>query len=385
MDIYFDNAATTQVSKEAADKAYFVMTQCYGNPSSMHELGLKAELEIKNATQIIADLLKAKPEEIYYTSGATESNNIAILGTADGYNRSGKHIITTKIEHPAVLEPFKVLEKQGFEVTYLDVDANGLININALKNSIRPDTILVSIMYVNNEIGTIQDIEHIGKAIKEENPSTLFHVDAVQAFGKYAISVLKSSIDLLSISGHKLHAPKGIGVLYMKKGLKTKPLVYGGGQQKDIKPGTENVPGIAALAVAAQQAYAQLLDKQAYVAHLKNKLMSEILQNIENTSVNGSALEYSSAYILNVTFEGIRSEVLLHALENERISISSGSACSSHKKQVSSTLKAIGIEDDKIEGAVRFSFSRYNTIEEVEQVVNVLKNIVPMLRRFKRG
>jgi cysteine desulfurase len=240
-------------------------------------------------------------------------------------------------------------------------------------------------MYVNNEIGTIQDIEHIGKVIKEKNATTLFHVDAVQAFGKYAISVAKSNIDFMSISGHKFHAPKGIGALYIKKGLKTKPLLYGGGQQNDIRPGTENVPGIAALAVAAQQAYTQLSDKQAHVTYLKTQLISGILQNIEKTSVNGSATDYSSAYILNVAFEGIRAEVLLHALENEGISISSGSACSSHKKQMSSTLKSIGMEDNQIEGAVRFSFSRYNTIEEVENVISVLKKIVPMLRRFKRG
>lgn len=385
MYIYFDNAATTMVSKEAAEKAYDMMTQYYGNPSSMHEMGLKAELEVKNAAKILAQWIKAKPEEIYFTSGATESNNISILGTADGYNRAGKHIITTQIEHPAVLEPFKILESKGCEVTYLNVDSNGLINNEELKNSIRPDTILVSIMYVNNEMGTIQNIESIGKIIKEKNSNTLFHVDAVQAFGKYPISVVKANIDLLSISGHKLHAPKGVGVLYMKKGLKTRPLIYGGGQQNSIKPGTENVPGIAALAVAAIQACAELSTYQQHARSLKLKLMNELLQNIDNITVNGPTTECASDYILNITFEGIRSEVLLHALENEGISISSGSACSSNKKQLSGTLQAIGMKDNAIEGAVRFSFSRYNTIEEVEKVVEVLKNIVPQLRKFKRG
>lgn len=382
-DIYFDNAATTKTLLEAAQKAFYMMTEEYANPSSMHNRGFKAEKEIKQSSKIISNIINSLADEIYYTSGGTESNNIAILGTAQGYNRSGKHIITTKIEHPAVIQPFKFLESQNFQVTYLDVNSKGIIDIEQLKKYIRPDTILVSIMYVNNEIGSIQDIELIGKTIKQLNNNILFHVDAVQAYGKYNISVTKSNIDLLSISGHKLHAPKGIGVLYIKNNLKTKPLFFGGGQQKNMRPGTENVPGISALGIASQQAYKNLKSNYEYVKDLKTRLSKGILDNIENTNLNGGL--DTSPYILNITFEGIRAEILLHSLEEYGISVSAGSACSSHKIQNSETLKAIGITKQNIEGAIRFSFSVYNTIEEVDYCINVIKKLVPALRNFKRS
>lgn len=384
VDIYFDNAATTKTSLEVANRAFYIMTEEYGNPSSLHNRGLRAEKEIKNTSKIISNIINSNIDEIYFTSGGTESNNIALFGTAKGYNRSGKHIITTLIEHPSIVQPFKALENEGFEITYLNVDLNGIIDIEQLKNSIRQDTILVSIMYVNNEIGSVQNIELIGKTIKEINYKILFHVDAVQAFGKYNMSVTKSKIDILSISGHKFHAPKGIGVLYIKKNLKVKPLIYGGGQQRNIRSGTENVPAISALAIATQQAYENIDNNYDYVKNLKYKLLYGILDNIEDTYINGS-IEKTSPYILNITFGGIKSEILLHSLENEGINISSGSACSSHKKQLSQTLKAIGIQDDYIEGAVRFSFSIYNKIEEVEYCIDAIKKIVPILRKFKRS
>lgn len=382
-DIYFDNAATTKTSLEAAQKAFYIMTEEYGNPSSMHNRGFKAEKEIKHTSKIISSIINSLPDEIYYTSGGTEANNIAILGTAQGYNRNGKHIITSKIEHPAVIQPFKFLEAQNFEVTYLSVDSKGIIDIEQLKKNIRPDTILVSIMYVNNEIGSIQDIELIGKTIKQLNNNTLFHVDAVQAFGKYNISVTKSNIDLLSISGHKLHAPKGIGVLYLKKNLKTKPLFFGGGQQKDIRPGTENVPAISALGIASERAYRNIKSNYEYVKDLKARLLKGILDNIENTNSN-SGFD-TSPYILNITFQGIRAETLLHSLEEHGISVSAGSACLSHKTQNSETLKAIGIEKQNIEGTIRFSFSVYNTIEEIDYCIDVIKKLIPALRNFKRS
>lgn len=379
-DIYLDNAATTKTLLEAAQKAFYIMTEEYANPSSMHNKGFKAEKEIKHSSNIISNIINSSSDEIYYTSGGTESNNIAILGTAQGYNRSGKHIITTKIEHPAVIQPFKFLESKNFQVTYLDVDSKGVIDINQLKKSIRPDTILVSIMYINNEIGSIQDIELIGKIIKQLNNNILFHVDAVQAYGKYNISVTKSNIDLLSISGHKIHAPKGIGALYIKKNLKIKPLFFGGGQQKNIRPGTENVPAISALGVASEQAYKNLKSNYEYVKNLKTRLSKGILNNIENTTLNGG-LE-TSPYILNISFEGIRAETLLHSLEEHGISVSAGSACSSHKVQNSETLKAIGINKQNIEGAIRFSFSMYNMIEEVDYCIDTIKKLVPALRNF---
>lgn len=379
MDIYFDNAATTKTSLEAANKAFSIMTENYGNPSSMHLKGLEAENQIREVKQIISDILNCDKSEIYFTSGGTESNNTAILGTALGYKRSGKHIITTKIEHPAISEPFKILQDNGYEITYLNVNSDGYIDINSLKNSIRTDTILVSIIHINNEIGVIQNIELIGKIIKELNQNTLFHTDAVQSFGKYNIDVKSSKIDLLSISGHKFHAPKGIGVLYMHKNLKTKPLLFGGGQQNNFRPGTENVPSIAALGIAAKQAYQNLDYNYNYIKDLKTKLAQQIL-NIDGTNLNGN-LQNDSPYILNISFKDIRAEVLLHALENEGISVSSGSACSAHKKQLSNTLKSINAIN--IEGAIRFSFSKYNTIEEVDFCTNVLNDLIPRLRRFK--
>lgn len=379
-EIYFDNAATTQTSLEAAKIAYDIMTKNYGNPSSKHLKGLEAEKEIKKAIKIISNIIDSNESEIYFTSGATEANNTSIFGTAYAYKREGKHIITTKIEHPSVMQPFKILEENGFNVTYLDVDSDGLININQLVDSITDNTILVSIIHVNNEIGSVQNIDQIGKLIKQKNKNTLFHVDAVQSFGKYNISVKKSNIDLLSVSGHKFHAPKGIGFLYIKKGIKTKALIYGGGQQNNMRSGTENVSGIASLATAAQEAYKNIDINFEKVKLLKSKLAAAILNNINETYINGTLSENASPYILNISFKDIKSEVLLHALENENISVSSGSACSSHKSKPSNTLKAINSE--YADEAIRFSFSKYNTVEDVDYCIDVLNKLIPKLRNF---
>ena len=357
MKVYFDNAATTIVSECVAEKMKDVMINNYGNPAAMYIMGLDAEKEIISAQKTIAAAIGCNYDEIYFTSGGSEGDNIAIFGTAKGYSRSGKHIITTKIEHPAVAVPFKNLEKEGFEAEYINVDNKGYIDINQLENAIRPDTILVSIILINNETGTIQDIEKIGTLIKQKNPNTLFHVDAVQAFGKYKINVRKAKIDMLTASGHKFHCPKGLGIQYIKNGLKVKPLIFGGEQQRGMRAGTENPAGAAALACGTADAYNNLEANEKKVMEIKKYLAEGILENIEDTYINGECIEKASPYVLNISFGNVRSEVLLHALEDKGIYVSSGSACNSKNKHLSGVLKAMGIDEKLIGGAISFDFS----------------------------
>lgn len=286
MEAYLDNSATTMVSESVAKLMYEVMTKDYGNPSSMHQKGVDAEKYIKKAKETFAGILKVSEKEIFFTSGGTESDNFAVIGTAMANRRRGKHIITTVIEHPAILEPYKFLEEQGFEVTFLPVNADGQVEMETLKNSLREDTILVSVMYVNNEIGAIEPIAEIGKAIKEYNPSIVFHVDAVQAFGKVKILPYKENIDLLSISSHKIHGPKGVGVLFIKDKTKIRPIAFGGGQQKNMRSGTENVPGIAGMALAASDLYKNFESDIDKMYELKSYFVGEVLK-IEGTTVNG--------------------------------------------------------------------------------------------------
>lgn len=382
MEVYFDNAASTRALESVAIKMSDMMLNNYGNPAAMNIMGIKSENEIIKARKIISGIINSKSDEVYFTSGGTESNNWAIYGTMKGYNRSGKHIITTVIEHHAVSVPYKNLESEGCEVTYLAVDSKGYINIDELKNSIRNDTVLVSIIFVNNEIGTVQDLETIGKIIKEKNSNTLFHVDAVQAFGKYKINVQKSKIDLLTVSGHKIHGPKGVGILYMKDGLKVKPYIYGGGQQRGQRGGTENTPGAACIALAAEECYRHIEENNSHVKAVKSALMNGILNCIENVSVNGDNIDKSSPYVLSINFEGVKSEVLLHALEDKGIYVAAGSACNSKKKANSEVLEAIKCKS--LGGAIRFSFSRFSTIEEAEYCVNTLIEIVPFLRKYNK-
>ena len=381
--IYFDNAATTRALPEVAEKMTEMLCEHYGNPASMSIMGLEVEKEIRHAAEILANGIRAKEEEIYFTSGGTEGDNWAIFGTAAGYAREGKHLITTSIEHPAVKNPMKALAEQGHEVTFLSVDKKGHISPEELANAIRPDTILVSMILVNNETGVIQDAEAIGKRIKEKNPHTLFHVDAVQAFGKYPIDVQKMKIDLLTMSGHKIHGPKGVGMLYMRKGLKVRPFILGGGQQKGQRAGTENGAGVAGLGVAADTAFRTMQESMAHVKEVKKTLMDGILA-IPDTQINGDGLEEASPYVLNVTFKGLRSEVLLHTLESKGIFISAGSACDSRKKVGSPVLTAMGLPFSEIEGSVRFSFSRYNTVEEAKTCLEELEKAVPFLRKINR-
>lgn len=378
--IYFDNAATTRVFPEVVKVMQDAMESSYGNPSAKHMKGMEAENLVKKVQEVIAKTLKAKPKEILFTSGGTESNNTALIGTALANQRKGKHIITTKIEHASVYEPIAWLCEQGFEITYLDVTAEGIIDLEQLKNAIREDTILVSCMMVNNEIGAIEPIEEAGKIIKEKNPETIFHVDAIQAYGKMPIIPKNLKIDLLSMSGHKIHGPKGIGFLYIKEGTKIQPIIFGGGQQKGMRSGTENVPGIVGLACACEKMIKNDYENAQRIREVK-EYFQERIKEIEDIKDNSG----QAPHIASISFKKIRSEVLLHALEDRGIYVSSGSACSSNKKQVvSGTLNAIALADEYKDGTLRFSFSIENTKEEVDETIEVLKELVPMLRKFVR-
>ena len=382
--IYFDNAATTRALDEVADKVKYMLLENFGNPSSQNMAGVNAENEVIKARKIIAASINAEPDEIYFTSGGTESDNWAIFGTAKGYIRSGKHMITTAIEHPAVLQPMRELKKNGWDITILGVDEKGYINIDELKAAIREDTVLVSTILINNETGTIQNAEEISKAIKSVNPHTLYHVDAVQAYGKYPINVKKMGIDMLSVSGHKVHGPKGVGFFYMKKGLKVKPIIFGGGHERGQRSGTENTPSIVGLAEAVKIDMAEMDKAVEHVKLVKKTLAEGILNSIPMTYINGPSIEEGSPYVLNIGFEGLRSEVLLHSLEEKEIYVSAGSACNSKKKGASTVLSALGIDEKRIEGAIRFSFCRYNTVEEAEQCIEILKEKAAFLRKYMR-
>ena len=385
MQAYLDNAATTRPFDCVREVMIKTMDLDFGNPSSMHMKGVEAERYSKEAKEIIAKTLKVDTKELVFTSGGTESNNMALIGAALANKRKGKHIITTKIEHPSVHNPIIFLEEQGFEVTYLDVDENGLIDMKQLEESITEETILVSIMMVNNEMGAVQDISTISKLIKNKKHDILFHVDAIQAYGKYYIYPKRMGIDLLSISGHKIHGPKGIGVLFIKDKVKVAPMILGGGQEKGMRSGTENVPGIAGIGAAAKEIYTNHEEKIKHVYALKEALIQGVTQ-IEDVTVNGTGvgIENTAPHIVSVSFAKIRSEVLLHALEERGVYVSSGSACSSNHPALSGTLKAIHVKQELLDCTLRFSFSVTSTMEEVDYTIGVLKELVPMLRRFVR-
>ncbi len=388
MEIYLDNSATTKVYPEVAQFMTKVMCEDYGNPSSMHTKGLEAEKYIKDSKDIFSRILKCEPKNIYFTSGGTESDNLAIIGSAQAYKRRGKHLITTKIEHPAVLNSFKYLEGEGFEVTYLPVNELGVVSPEDLKAALCDDTILVSVMHTNNEIGSLMPIEEIGKVIKEKNPEIVFHVDAVQGFGKAQIVPKKMGIDLLSVSSHKIHGPKGMGVLYVGDKVRLLPISYGGGQQGGLRSGTENVPGIAGMGLAAKKIYENLAADTDRMYALKEKLIKGALEfgNVKANGVSGdlSDLRQTAPHIVSLSFEGIRAEVLLHALEDKGIYVSAGSACSTHKPEPSATLKAIGLEKELLDCTLRFSMSELTDEDEIKQTLKALEEILPFLRRFVR-
>ena len=384
MEAYFDNSATTKVLDSVKDIVVKTMTEDYGNPAAKHRKGMEAEQYIRDARKIIADTMKVQEKEILFTSGGSESNNMALIGAAWANQRAGKHIISTSIEHPSVYNPLGVLEELGFEVTILPVDHDGHISLKELEEAIRPDTILVSTMYVNNEVGAVEPVEEISKIIKAKNPSALYHVDAIQAYGKYVIRPKKQGIDLLSVSSHKIHGPKGVGFLYIRNGVKIKPLIYGGGQQAGMRSGTENVPGVAGFGAAAKEMYTNHAEKVQKLIELKD-YMTDRLGEIEGTVINSKKGEASAPQIVSVSFEGVRSEVLLHALEDKGVYVSSGSACSSNHPGISGTLKGIGVAQKLLDSTIRMSFGMFNTKEEVDYTIDVLKELVPVLRRYQRG
>lgn len=383
MEVYLDNSATTKCFKDVAELMMTIMCEDYGNPSSMHNKGMQAENYIRNAKDIISRNLKVNEKEILFTSGGTESDNIALIGSAMANYRAGRHLITTKIEHPAILQTMKYLEEQGFEVTYLPVDKNGQIRLEDLEKAIRNDTILVSIMHTNNEIGALQPIEEAGSLIKKINPNIIFHVDAVQGFGKFRINPKKMNIDLLSVSGHKIHGPKGVGFLYINEKIKIKPIIFGGGQQKGMRSGTENVPGVAGLAKAIEMIYADLDENVEQLYRLKEHFIAGVTQ-IPDIKINGLTGKESAPHIISVSIRGIRSEVMLHALEEKGVYVSAGSACASNKPQTSDTLKAIGVEKELLDSTIRFSMSEFTTQEEIEYTLKAMQEIIPMLRRYVR-
>jgi cysteine desulfurase len=384
MECYLDNSATTRCLEPVRDIVVQTMMQDFGNPSSRHRKGLEAERYLRQARERIAATMKVSEREIYFTSGGTESNNWALIGAAMANRRSGMHIITTAVEHAAVLMPMQFLAEQGFRITYLPVDGSGHISLQDLKDALCDDTILVSVMMVNNEIGAREPVEEIGRIVKEKNPAILFHVDAIQAYGKYRILPKRWGIDMLSVSGHKIHGPKGIGFLYVAEKTKIRPLILGGGQQKGMRSGTDNVPGAAGLGVAAEEAYRNLDESVQHLRALKEQ-MTAGLQALPDVVVHSSDGDAGAPHIVSAGFRGVRSEVLLHALEERGISVSAGSACTSNKKiPVSGVLKEIHLKPDLQDSTLRFSFSRFTTSEEIAYCLEALGELLPVLRRYAR-
>lgn len=388
MEVYLDNSATTRVFPEVAELMTKIMCEDYGNPSSLHMKGVQAEQYLRYAKMTIAKILKVSEKEIFFTSGGTESDNMALMGCAFANCRRGRHMITTQIEHPAVLNTMRYLESIGYQVTYLPVDSSGRISLEDLQRAMRQDTILVSIMHTNNEIGALQPIAEAGALIKRMNPYTLFHVDAVQGFGKAKIYPRKMGIDLLSVSGHKIHGPKGVGVIYIGEKVKIQPILYGGGQQMNLRSGTDNVPGAVGLARAAELLYAHYDEDMNRLWQCK-KYFCDGVRRLDGVQINGLLPdgpdgEGTAPHIVSVSFRGVRSEVLLHALEEAGIYVSAGSACSARKPQPSATLKAIGIEKSLLESTIRFSFSVYTTMEELDYTLQALYDKIPILRKYAR-
>lgn len=389
MEIYLDNSATTKVFPEVAQLMTKIMCEDYGNSSSLHLKGVEAETYLRYAKEVFSNILKVNGKEILFTSGGTESDNLAIIGCAQANARRGRHLITTNVEHPGVLQTMKYLEAQNFRVTYLSVDSSGRIRLEDLQKALTPDTILVSIMHTNNEIGAMQPIGEAGELIKRINPNCLFHVDAVQGFGKAEIYPKRMRIDLLSVSGHKIHGPKGIGLLYVGEKVRMLPQLHGGSQQQNLRPGTENVPGAAGMAKAAEMVYGSLNEDLAYLHQLKNTLIDGVL-HMEGTQVNGLMPGNrdsigTAPHIVSVSVSGVRSEVMLHALEEKGIYVSAGSACSARKPLPSATLKAIGLPKGLQDSTIRISLSILNTKEEIDYTLHTMYDMIPILRRYARA
>lgn len=389
MEIYLDNSATTRVFEDVVEVMNDIYLNNYGNPSSKHQKGFDAETLMKNATAVIADILKCSPKEIIYTSGGTESDNTALIGAVNAGKRIGKHVVTTVFEHPAILETCAYLESTGCEITYLSVDREGHIDFEELEKSVREDTVIVSIMHTNNEIGAVQNIKRISEIIKKKNPKTLFHVDAVQGFGKYRIIPKKLGIDLMSVSGHKLHGPKGTGFLYQSEKAKISPYIFGGGQQSGKRSGTENVPGICGMAKAVEILYKDFDEDIEKLYTLKKRLIDGV-KDIDGIKINGvkdysdDAIRQSAPHVVSMSVKNVKSEVLLHALEEKGIYVSSGSACASNKNTLSGTLNAIKLEKEYLDSTIRLSMSVFTTKDDIDNTVEALKEIIPELRKYVR-
>lgn len=382
MEVYFDNSATTKVYDEVIDVVVKTMREDYGNPSSLHLKGLDAEHLVTGSAETISKVLKCLPEEIVFTSGGTESNNMAIIGTALAKKRSGKHIVVSSVEHASVSSVMQFLIREGYEITYIPSDKHGIVSPEAFADAVRDDTILVSCMHINNEIGSIMPIKEISRAIKAKNPNLYFHVDAIQSFGKIETIPKNLGADLMSVSGHKIHGPKGSGFLYIKKGSLIRPIIYGGGQQKNMRSGTENVPAIAGLGVAVEKTFENFDYKISHIRTVRDKLVNELTQLEEvysNTDIDNGA-----PHIASISFVGVRAEVMLHSLEDKGIYVSSGSACSSNKSKESAVLSAIGLDKKRLESTLRFSFGEDNTEEEVDYAISTIKELLPMLRHYVR-
>lgn len=380
MNVYFDNSATTKPYDEVIEAVSKGMKEYFGNPSSLHKIGMNCERRLNEAREYFASTIKCNKEEIYFTSGGSEGNNLILKGLL----KPGHHFITTAFEHHSIISTCKQLEEKGVKVTYLDVDSEGRISLEDLEEAITKDTVLVSIMQVNNEIGVIQDIEAIGKLIKERSSRAKFHVDAVQGYGKLPIDVNKSNVDFLTVASHKIYGPKGVGFIYIKKGIILNSLISGGSQEKGIRAGTENLPGIIGFEKAAQMTFEEMESRYDKVLELK-KYFVERLNEIKDIRINGE-IDGFSPYILNVSFLGVRAEVLLHLLEEQNIYVATGSACTSKSSAAhgSYVIKSLGLSNKEVESAIRFSFSYENTKEEVDYTIDVLKKSLMFLRRVKR-
>ena len=383
MEVYLDNAATTKVSKAAAEAMMRMLTEDYGNPSSLHNKGFAAEKAVEESRQIIASAMKVSKNDLYFTSGGTEGNNMVFHGITEAYKRRGKHILVSDIEHPSVKDAAFHLEDAGFEVEAVPVDGQGYMSPDTLADMVREDTILVSVMHVNNEIGTIQDIGALVKAAKTKNKNLAFHVDAIQSFGKYELLPGRLGVDLVTASAHKIHGPKGVGALWVSPKVRLVPLVYGGDQQKGIRSGTENVPGIVGFGVATAEAYAELSERQSHLQAIRRYCIEQVTTRIEGVLLNSDP-DKGACHILNIRVTGVKSEVLLHSLEEAQVYVSTGSACSSNKKHHSSTLQALGQDSDATDQAIRLSFSKETSREEIDALVDKLVEVVPMLRRFRK-
>lgn len=388
-EVYLDNGATTRPSEGVIKKMTEVLQVAYGNPSSLHRKGQQAEQYVKEARNCIAQALRVPDTTLYFTSGATESSNTAILGVASCLGKRGRHILTAKGEHPATSEPLARLQEKGFEIEYIDLDEYGRIRLESLEKKLRNDTILVTCLHVNNETGVIQPVDQMGEIIHTRSPLAVFHVDAVQSFGKLRLDPIQWKIDLMSTSAHKIHGPKGCGFLYIRRDLYLPSLLVGGGQERHFRSGTENVPGIAGYGEAVREAYAHREDACRHMQQLKERLYNGLTQRIDGITINGAPMEDSAPHVLNLRIRDVRSEVLLHALEEYGVYISSGSACSSNKpEQKSPALHALGLDAEAVDQSVRISFSRMNTEEDIDTCIAAMETVIPMLRRFtpkKRG